>query len=137
MAEAILRALIQSEQLDDQIIVDSAATGAWHVGSLPHAGTRQQLSAHGISYQGLRARAVRHQDLTDCDLVLAMDRENLDDLLAINPKAPVHLMLEWYPGVAPNNEVPDPYSTGRFEEVFALLEPACRNLLRDVVSRLP
>ncbi|VTR61107.1 protein tyrosine phosphatase [Actinobacillus pleuropneumoniae] len=56
MAEAVLRHKIAQRGLQDQISVDSAGTGDWHIGSVPHEGTRKLLDGWRISYEGMVAR---------------------------------------------------------------------------------
>src|SRR5215217_9239245 len=83
-AEGVMRALLREQGLEDVVEVDSAGTGAWHVGDPPDARATAAARARGITLEGA-ARAVTRADLTDYDLILAADRRNLRDLEGIVP----------------------------------------------------
>jgi protein-tyrosine phosphatase len=89
----------------------------------------------------LRARVVEPQDFRRFDLILAMDRQNLDALQQRAPAAArdrIRLFLEFAPD-ADTSEVPDPYYGGAngFEEVLDLVEAAARGLLQHVRAESP
>lgn len=130
--------------LEDEIEADSAGTGRWHLGEPPHRGTRDILRRRGIDYAG-RARLILPEDLSRFDYVIAMDRQNLRDIQGLaqtemsfigDPgvgsrsarKAHVATLMSFAPELG-IDEVPDPYYTGRFEEVYELVETATERLL--------
>jgi protein-tyrosine phosphatase len=129
MAEAMLRKLAEEAGLSERLEIDSAGTASWTAGSPPHRGTLEVLARHGIEASGLRSRPVRPADLEEFDWILAMDRANLLDLRALGrPRGRMGLLLELVPGSA-TLEVPDPIVSGRFDEVYALLDAGCRALM--------
>jgi low molecular weight protein-tyrosine phosphatase len=140
-AEGVMRSLVISEGLERQIELDSAGTGAWHVGSSPDGRARRAAAGRGIELAG-RARQVRPEDLEGFDLVLAMDRENERLLAALardeQERSKVRLLREFDPASAQNGdlEVPDPYygAAGGFEEVLDLVQAACEGLLAEIRS---
>ncbi len=75
MAEAVFRDLVSREGLEDRIEIDSAGTGDWHIGHPPHQGTRKILNENNISTEGLVARKIKIEDLTEFDYIIAMDLE--------------------------------------------------------------
>ena len=87
---------------------------------------------------------MRASDFDDFDLLVAMDRENRADLLAIAPdeaaRAKVRLLREYDPAsasaAAADVDVPDPYYGGPdgFERVLDVVTAGCRGLLDDVRS---
>ena len=137
-AEAVLRALAAREAPELPLEVDSAGTAAYHVGQPPDPRTRAAAARRGYDLSALRARTVEPGDFERFDLILAMDRENLQDL---RRRAPSHaherlrLFLEFAPD-APE-DVPDPYYGGPngFEEVLDLVEAATRALLAHLRQR--
>jgi protein-tyrosine phosphatase len=138
-AEGVMRHLLREEGLEDEITIDSAGTGAWHVGNPPDRRATAAAVARGIVLEGA-ARQVRPSDFDDYDLLLVADRENLADLRAIAPgeaaRAKVRLLREFDPASegAPDLDVPDPYYGGPdgFEDVLDLVEAACRGLLAEI-----
>jgi protein-tyrosine phosphatase len=135
-AEGLMRELVE---LDDNIQLESAGTGAWHIGSPPDRRASQAASARGIALEGT-ARQVRPQDFFDFDLLIAMDRENMRELRQLAPgdaeRAKVRLLREFDPAseVGEQLDVPDPYygAAGGFDEVFDLVQAACEGLLEQI-----
>jgi protein-tyrosine phosphatase len=138
-AEGVMRSLVKSAGLADRVHVDSAGTGGWHIGSAPDARAAAAAAARGIALEG-RARQVRREDFSEFDLLLAMDRSNLQALQMLagsqEERARVRLLREFDPAAAASGEldVPDPYygSANGFEEVLDLVTAACGGLLAQV-----
>ena len=126
-AEAVMRHRVAEAGLADEIIIESAGTGAWHVGDPPDARAAGAARSRGIVMEG-RAQQFRAADFERFDLVLAMDRENADHLRRIAPDAEaaakVRLLREFDPAAAGDDlSVPDPYYGGPdgFSTVFELV----------------
>jgi protein-tyrosine phosphatase len=134
MAEAVFRQQVAQAGLSDRIEADSAGTGAWHVGEQPHHGTRRVLRERGIDYDHC-ARVVRAADFDRFDYIVALDSVNLADLraLARGHQGKLARLLDYAAGV-PLRDVPDPYYTGRFDEVYDLVEQGGRGLLERIVA---
>jgi protein-tyrosine phosphatase len=138
-AENIMNHLIERHQLDQDIACDSAGTGGYHIGNPPDrrmaAAASQKL---GITLRGA-ARQFQRTDFERFDLILAMDRENYQDILRLDPKGQydhkVKLMCEFCRR-HPDEEVPDPYYGGAdgFNYVIDLLTDACEGLLHEVTE---
>ena len=135
MAEAVFRHHAVQHGIADQLEIDSAGTGHWHVGNLPHNGTLSVLASNGI-LTNHRARQIHPRDLNHYDYIIVMDRDNKRDveLLGVGA-ADVRLMMEFGPDSGPD-EVPDPYYTGEFGLVFELVEAASLGLITEIKQRL-
>jgi protein-tyrosine phosphatase len=135
-AEAVMRGLVREAGLEDEIEVESAGMGDWHVGHPPDRRSAEAARRRGVTLEGT-ARQVRPRDFADFDLLLAMDRDNLAELRALAPDAAaeekVRMLREYDPASAgaPDLDVPDPYYGGDrgFEIVLDQVEAACRGLL--------
>ncbi|WP_445152821.1 low molecular weight protein-tyrosine-phosphatase [Baekduia sp. Peel2402] len=140
-AEAVMRALVAREGLTDEIEIDSAGTGAWHVGDPPDRRSTETAAKRGIVMAGA-ARQVADADFDTYDLILAADEQNLAALRGRAPDeeaaAKVRLLREFDPKAveAGDLEVPDPYYGGPdgFEHVLDLVQDACEGLLVHVRS---
>jgi len=135
-AEGIFRACVEREGLSDRIGVDSAGTGAWHIGKSPDPRARAAALRRGVNLSGLRARVARPEDFHRFDYVLAMDHENLTDLSRICPPGMedrLSLFLDFAP-VLGERQVPDPYYGGArgFEVMLDLIEDGSRELLAHI-----
>lgn len=133
MAEGVFRRMVAEAGLRDAIRVDSAGTGDWHVGEPPDGRAIATAARRGIDITGLRARLVHEKDFQSFDHILAMDRNNLAALqrMAVPGGTIPELFLRHAAG-AGIDEVPDPYMTGGFDKVLALIETASAGLLRSL-----
>ncbi|MFG6117105.1 low molecular weight protein-tyrosine-phosphatase [Halobacillus sp. MO56] len=133
MAEAIFRDLVKKEGLESEITVDSAGVGHWHVGDLPHEGTRGVLDQYAISYEGMTARQIHEKDWDDFDYLIAMDAKNVTDMAGIrkSDEVTVARLLDFIPD-SEVKDVPDPFFTGNFEYVYELVSAGCRELLYKI-----
>jgi protein-tyrosine phosphatase len=131
LAEGILTEMIARKGM--QWEVDSAGTGSWHIGEAPHKESIKVAQKNGIDISQQRARQFSSADFDKFDLILAMDAENYNNIVSMSPneklKDKVKLILNYsHPGT--NMAVPDPYFTGGFDNVYHLLEEACKDLIK-------
>ncbi len=136
--EAVFRAALEQQRLDDRIHVDSAGTGNWHVGSPPDPRAIQAARRRGYDLTALRARQFEVADFARYGWILAMDEGNLRELEAIRPTAftgHLGLLLEFVPELGVR-EVPDPYYGGRegFDHVLDLAEASAAALIRHLTT---
>ena len=133
MAEGVFAHLVQEAGLEKEIWVDSVGTGGWHVGERPHRGTQQVLRKNGISYDG-RARQIAKDDMADQNAwIIAMDDSNVEDVrrqFGAHPR--LYKLLDFATEHPQERNVPDPYYTGGFDYVYALVRDGCRGLLATV-----
>lgn len=134
-----MRKLVADAGLLDKIEIDSAGTGAWHVGEAPDKRAQQEARRRGIDIGMQRARAVHRDDFPGFDYIVAMDHANLRELKRRCPEEHVdklRLCLSYAPQLAVD-EVPDPYYGGPdgFREVFDLVEAALAELLKDIQTK--
>lgn len=120
------------------ISVDSAGTGAWHIGDPPDRRSIEVARRHGIDISGLRGRKVGKPDFEAFDLILGMDGENVRALRQTAPaelSAKVYLFMAYASGR--DQDVPDPYYDGpeAFERLYQMLEAGCSSLLERLDER--
>lgn len=136
LAEGVTRHLAAELGLGDRIRVESAGTGSWHEGEAPDPRSREVARRNGVSLEGQRARRVAPEDLHEFDLVVAMDRSNLDALEALLERhggsARLALLRDFDPDPG-DGEVPDPYYGGPdgFDRVYEMVRRSCRRLLDE------
>ena len=139
-AEGVLRSAVEKANLADKIEVDSAGTHGYHVGEAPDQRTQRAALARGYDLSQLRARRVAPQDLEYFDLILAMDRSNLDNLKRMaEPKQHdrIRLLMD-YAENFDDDEVPDPfYGLGySFDLVLDMVEDAAEGLVDALKLKL-
>jgi len=135
MAEAVMQDLITNAGLNEQIIVDSAGTGGWHVGDQADSRTLKVLRQHNIPYNG-RARQFMDDDMATFDYIVGMDANNLMNIRTHQktPSVEIELFLSYanHAGLTDVREVPDPYYNNRFDEVYELVQIGCQALLNHI-----
>jgi protein-tyrosine phosphatase len=131
MAEAVFLQLVRESGLQSSIEVDSAGTGDWHVGDRPHRGTLDILKINGVP-EGSRARQIQVADLDEFDILVVMDNSNLANVRRLGTgRAQVYRLLDLVPEIE-DKEVPDPYFTGDFAGVYAMVKRGCEELLDQI-----
>ena len=140
-AEGVFRKLVADAGLLEKLTIDSAGTGGWHAGELPDPRSAAAAKQRGYDLFH-RARKFTAADFDKFDLILAMDRDNYDNLLRL-ARGRLHvptikLLREFEPHALDGAEVPDPYSGDArgFEDVLDICERACKGLLEHVRERV-
>jgi protein-tyrosine phosphatase len=131
-----MRGLVADAGMEGEVEVESAGTGDWHVGHPPDERSVAAAAERGVELTG-EARQVAVGDFEGFDLLIAMDRQNRDDLLAMarseEDREKVRLLRSYADG---DLDVPDPYYGGEngFAEVVEIVERSCRALLEDITT---
>ena len=139
-AEGVLRYFIKNNNLGDKVEVDSAGTHGYHVGEAPDSRTQRAAAVRGYNLSQLRARKVARQDLDYFDLILAMDKSNLDNLRRLatpEQQERIKLFMD-YAKSFDDDEVPDPYyGLGHgFDLVLDMVEDASLGLIEEIKKKL-
>lgn len=138
-AEGVMAALVERAGACDEVTVDSAGTGSWHVGGPPDERAAAAAAARGYPLTSV-ARQVTPADFATADLLLAMDARNAADLRGLAPDdaaaGKVRLLRSYDPASAGGDDldVPDPYygDGDGFALVLDQVEAACVGLLAAV-----
>ena len=137
-----MAALLDEEGCSHQITVDSAGTGADHIGEPADRRSRRCATGRGVELPSISRQFVV-SDFDRFDWVLAMDYDNRRALNALAPhpeaRQKIHLLRSFDPDAPRQAEVPDPYygGPGGFDEVFDLCQAACRGLLNSLRLQHP
>jgi protein-tyrosine phosphatase len=136
-AEGVFREHVRRAGLHGSIHIDSAGTIDYHTGSLPDERMRKAAARRGYRLDS-KARQVCPGDFEAFDLLVAMDRTNLDDLRRIAGRQyeHVHLLGRYLATTGDVPSVPDPYYGGNegFELVLDMIESACPQLLQHCLE---
>ena len=137
LAEAAFRS--EAERLGLDVRIDSAGTGDWHVGRPPDPRAIAAARRNDVDISHLRARQVGLQDFYDFDFIVALDDQNLADLLAMRPpdaQAELSLLLDHVEGRR-GQKVADPYYGGaeHFDLTWAEVSQGAKALARTIAGR--
>lgn len=140
-AEAVFRAQVKAAGLADEIQIDSAGTGDWHIGKAPDHRAQTAGLERGFDLSALRARLVTSEDFSRHQWIIAMDENNLRDLKKLAPpthEKKISLLLDYAQQSTANKNVPDPYhgNMADFHRVLDLVEDACQGLLAHIQQEL-
>ena len=135
-AEIVFRDHAKRAGLIDQLKIDSAGIGDWHVGQPPDERAIVHARRRGYDLSELRARQVTREDFARFQWIIAMDQRNLRSLEALKPdsyEGHLCLFLDFVPHIGVR-EVPDPYfgAADGFEKVLELAERASEALLKRI-----
>ena len=135
LVDGLLRKKVAESGLNME--VDSAGTGAHHVGEAPDRRMRATAQLKGCPIDELRSRQFVVSDFDRFDRIYVMDRSNKRNVLSLarnaEDAAKVEMMLNLsYPNQ--DLEVPDPYYGGEqgFYHVYDLLDEATDILLNEL-----
>ncbi len=135
-AHGVFSKLVQDRSLQHSIEVDSAGTHAYHTGERPDPRATAAAAKRGYDLKHLRARKIDVSDFAKYEYILAMDNQNLKDLLKAcmnSEQCRIQLFMD-FTRTQKQIEVPDPYygTQKGFEVVLDLIEDACSDLLEYI-----
>ncbi len=122
-AQAVVDHVFKTRFSDLNVEFHSAGTSGMHSGKLADPRTRSAAKARGYEIVS-RARIFIQQDVKEYDLVVVMDRENLEHVTAmVRTHSNVKLFSDFLDSSWPT-DVPDPYYGGAegFEYVIDMIE---------------
>ena len=133
LAEGILTHKTKQLNID----VDSAGTGAYHIGELPDKRSIKIADKYNIDLKNQRARQFSRADFDEFDIIYAMDANNFAHLISLaeteKERKKIRLILN---EINPNacESVPDPYYGGEngFQNVYNMLNEACDKIVQNI-----
>ena len=134
LAQGVFEKCVRDEGLQDQILIASAGTGDWHIGSPPDTRMQETANKYGVQLNS-RGQQFQSVDFYKFDLILAMDDHNLSILEQMCPDPEKAGNLKLFRSFDPESNgdlnVPDPYYGGGkgFEIVYEIVNRTCPKIL--------
>ncbi|OZV66420.1 low molecular weight protein-tyrosine-phosphatase [Winogradskyella aurantia] len=122
--------ILESKLNSNDFYIDSAGTGAYHVGEQPDQRSIQVALENGIDISHQSARQFKKLDFNAFDIIYVMDSSNYSNVVSLastsNDTKKVKLFLDENPNIS-NKNVPDPYygEAEDFELVFNMINETC------------
>ena len=139
-AEGVFRSLVTKAGLAEAFEIDSAGTGASHVGQPPTPAAIDAAAARGYDITGIRARQITSEDIERFDYVLGMTRGHLAEMRWLAPRDfadKPQLLMNYAPplGIL---DIPDPFggTMDDYERAIGLIESATRGLLARLTPQV-
>jgi protein-tyrosine phosphatase len=134
-AEAVFRHKAKERGLN--VLIDSAGTAGYHTGAPPDERSQAAGEARGYDFSELHCRRVIEDDFAKYDYIVAMDDENVANLIDKAPQGTEHkIVLLMSFSQVDVDIVPDPYYGGKkgFEYVLDLIEHASDGLVNHIIK---
>ncbi|HRJ50251.1 MAG: low molecular weight phosphotyrosine protein phosphatase [Phycisphaeraceae bacterium] len=146
LAEAIFRHLADRRGVAELFEIESCGTGGWHAGQGADPRTVAVARRYGIPMNHVARTFDARRDPARFEWILAMDRSHQREVShVVRPAERVRLIREFdatlasHPNPDPNHDldVPDPYygAEDGFDEMYHMLDRACRGLLEHLAPR--
>lgn len=125
----LAQGILESKVDPENVVVDSAGTGNYHLGDPPDSRSIAIGHKYGIDISYQRCRQFTTDDFDRFDSIYVMDSSNLNNVLSLAENTAqqekVKLLLDEIS--IHTREVPDPYYGGAdgFEKVYQMLDKAC------------
>lgn len=139
-AEGVFRSLATKAGLAEAFEINSAGTGASHVGQPPTPAAVDVAAARGYDISGIRARQITSEDIERFDYVLGMTRGHLAEMRWLAPRNLAdkpQLLMNYAPplGIL---DIPDPFggTTDDYERAIGMIEFATRGLLARLTPQV-
>lgn len=134
MAAYVMKDLVEKAGLQDEFVIDSAATSREELGNPVYPPAKRKLAEHGISCEGHAARQMQSSDYERYNLLIGMDQANIRNMQRIckgDPDEKMHLLMDYTE--RSGREVADPWYTRDFEATWRDIEDGCNGLLQKIL----
>ena len=134
MAEYLMKDMVKQAGCADMFYIESAATSTEELGNPVYPPARRILNQHGIDCTGHRARQIVRADYDRFELLIGMDRRNIQNMNRAfwgDPDEKIHLLSEY---AHFSGEVEDPWYTGNFEKVFEEIRDGVEGLMEVILG---
>jgi len=132
MAEFVMKRMVEEAGRAAEFHIESAATSAEELGNPVYPPARRMMNSHGINCSGKTARQMNRADYSRYDLIIGMDRRNMENMRRIcggDPDGKLRRLMDY---TARPGDVADPWYTGDFEATWKDVNEGCEALLNTL-----
>ena len=119
MAEFLFKDMIKKRNLENQFLIESAATSSEEEGNSVYYKAQEKLAEFGISTKGKYARKLRKEDYKKYDYILGMEQRNIIEInriLGEDVENKVYRLLDFSDNP---RDIADPWYTGNFDLTYS------------------
>ena len=127
-----MKELVRRAGLEQDFLIESAATSREELGNDIHYGTRQKLREQNIPFSRRAARQIRSDDYEKYDWLVAMDDENIyymNRCWAPDPERKIVRLLSF---AGKTRDIADPWYTGNFDQTYDDIVEGCTAFLEEI-----
>lgn len=132
MAEFVFKDMVAKAGRAEDFYIDSAATSREEIGNDTDPRTKRKLTEKGVPFTKRRARQMTKADYKEFDYIIAMDDNNIRNMMRIigsDPDGKVYKLLGFS---GRNDGIADPWYTGNFDETWDDVLEGCTAFLEKL-----
>lgn len=134
MAEYVFKDMIEKRKIQNQFIIDSAATSSEEIGNGMHYGTRRKLDEVGIKYDKHIAKKMTAEDYKNYDYLIGMEESNIRNILRIVKNDNENKIFRLLDFSNNSRDIADPWYTGNFDKTYDDILEGCKGLLDHILN---
>lgn len=134
LAQFYFQHLVDEAGLQDEFVVDSAATSTEEIGCDVDPRTRRVLNEHNVPCGHHASRQVTKEEYDDWDYIITMDMQNLrwlGRIISSDPDSKISLLMSHTPS---SREIEDPWYTHDFETAYDDISYGCDCLFEKLTK---
>lgn len=134
MAEFVMKKIVKDAGLENDFVIESAATSSEEIGNDVHYGTKEKLTQMNVPFSKRRARKITPADYDYFDLLIGMDVQNLyymENAWNKDPNDKVKLLLTY---AGKDRDIADPWYTHNFDDTYEDIVEGCTALFNSIVK---
>ena len=132
MAEFVMKDMVRKAGLENEFLIESAATSREELGNDMHYGTRQKLREQRIPFERRAARQIRPDDYNKYDYLVAMDDENIFYMNRCWGPDPEKKIVRLLAFAGKTRDIADPWYTGNFDQTYEDIVEGCSAFLNKI-----
>lgn len=132
MAEFVMKDMVRRAGLQDDFLIESAATSREEIGNDMHYGTKAKLREQGIPFGRRAARQITRADYDSYDWLVAMDDENVYYMNRLWAPDPEHKIVRLLSFAGKTRDIADPWYTGNFDQTYDDITEGCEAFLESL-----
>ena len=132
MAKFIFQELLKRKGIENDFIVDSAATSNEEIGNGLYYNADMKLGEKNIEHKNHVAKQIKKEDYNKFDYIIGMEKRNIDDILRIvgdDFDRKVYRLLDFSDNP---RDISDPWYTRNFEKAYLDIYEGCESLLNYI-----
>lgn len=130
MAMFIMKKMVKDKGLENDFLIESAATSTEEIGNDMYPPAKRKLSEKNIPFIAHRARQIGFDEYDEWDYIFCMDGNNMRNLRYIiyaDPKQKIYKLLD-------TKDVADPWYTRDFEQAYQDIYKGCEMWLDRILK---
>lgn len=130
MAMFIMKKMVKDKGLENDFLIESAATSTEEIGNNMYPPAKRKLSEKNIPFIAHRARQIGFDEYDEWDYIFCMDGNNMRNLryiICADPKQKIYKLLD-------TKDVADPWYTRDFEQAYQDIYKGCEMWLDRILK---